>query len=61
MRRIGVTSGFSACVLAIRARSRSLVAGLRDPRAGVTSLLGWGTVLETVGYRVHGVLKLVLA
>ena len=52
--------GVSASLLVGRARSWGLVAGPRGPRAGVGSLVG-GASSDTVGYRVQGVLKFVLA
>ena len=59
--RVQKTLGLLLPTLAGRAGSWSLAAGPRDPRAGIRSLVGRGLVLDTVGYMVHGVLKLVLA
>lgn len=49
----------SAVLLASRARSGNLVPKSRGHRASVGLLL-WGLILDTVGYRVQGLLKLLL-
>ena len=62
--RLKLGPGVSAGLLTSRARSWSLVAGPRHPRADITWLgvrQGRGADPDTVRYRVWGVLKLLLA